>query len=345
MEEVKQAWASLKSVRKLSSSSANGNSDGPTTIWYDVPVPVIIHCHAFTDVIEADMLKVTAERSADATVNASASAGEEQLYQNNEEMLKCLSNDRRALPSADVGDNASLEKGEEGARVKRHRSTVELTAVTSVRTDEDGLPTISFSFLHADEKLGAVAEDVAPVAANDQQAATQSQLYDFPRNSYVAGETEIETETEKVVESRREAEADGNEIRGTIPTEFDVVPAAARNEADQVDEAAGDPPKEPCDTGGEEIAREKAVESTAMKIDVLPAERKARYDRAKRSSRSLKSGRKSYNMSERDGPGAMSGSYSDPECSNDVSRHSGFPKVYTRVPVHANPRDVKRGRG
>ena len=324
MEEVRHAWASLKSVRKLSSSNGNGNNDSPTTIWYDVPVPVIIHCHAFTDVIEADMLKVTDERSTDAMVNASASVGEEQLYQNNEEMLKCLSN-----------DNASSEKSEESTREKRYRSTVELTAVTSVKTDEDGLPTISFSFLQADEKLVAVAEDVAPVATNDQQAASQNQLYDFPRNSYVPGETEIEveTETEKVVESRREAVADGNEIHGTIPTEFDMVAAAVRNEADQVNEVVEDPSKKPCDTDDEEIVREKADESTAMKIDVLPAERKARYDRAKRSSRSLKSGRKSYNTSERDGPGAMSGSYSDPECSNDagfgVSRHSGFPKVYT----------------
>ncbi|XP_076663027.1 nostrin isoform X2 [Andrena cerasifolii] len=315
MEEVRHAWASLKSVRKLSSS--NGNSDSSsTTIWYDVPVPVIIHCHAFADVIEADMLKVTAERSTDAMVDASASAGGEQLYQNNEEMLKCRSN-----------DNASSEKSEEAAPEKRHRSTVELTAVTSVKTDEDGLPTISFSFLQADEKLGAGAEDVA---TDEQQAASPNQLYDFPRNSCVPGE--IETETERVVESRGEAEADGNEIHGTIPTELDVVTAAVRDEADHVDEAAGDPSRKSCDTDHEDIAREKADESTAMKIDGLPAERKARYDRAKRSSRSLKSGRKSYNISERDGPGAMSGSYSDPECSNDAgfgaSRHRGFPKKH-----------------
>nr|XP_031827110.1 uncharacterized protein LOC116424624 isoform X2 [Nomia melanderi] len=277
MEEVRHAWASLKSVRKLSPSYAS--SDNSTTVWYDAPAPVIVHCREFSD--EADV--ENRERIDQGTALPATADGQE----------------ISTGPSRDRDDDAS--RASEQWEV-RHRNTVELTAVASVKTDEDGLPTISFSFLHANEKLGTKRSD----------AETDSSFYDLPRNSHVRDETEVEIETEteteteteivKVVESRGETEAtrDTNEIRATMETEFDGGSAKGPTALD--------------DAVDRSVASEKSED---------------RNDPAKLSRGSLKSGRKSYGVAtdndesaeyeEYDaGIASMSGSYSDPECSNDV---------------------------
>lgn len=59
---------------------------------------------------------------------------------------------------------------------RRHSSSVEITAMTSVKTGVDGVPVISFSFLQADEK-GQSTDNI------DKDTRETSDLYDFPKNS------------------------------------------------------------------------------------------------------------------------------------------------------------------
>ncbi|XP_043249409.1 uncharacterized protein LOC122395685 [Colletes gigas] len=275
MEEARHAWSSLKSVRKLSSSKANGNgNDNSTAIWYDVPAPVIIHCHEFPDINEADKPKLSI-------------VDDERLYENNQEIAKIESREKEG----------SEDEEEESRERKLHKNTVELTAVTSVETDDDGLPTISFSFLHANEKNEMATTNVEETPATvDRDSSEEDRLYDFPKNSYVRDENE--TDVEKVVEMETKMEVESNETTESVGKTDD----------------------------------EKQVDSTITKID-LPVERKdRRNDRAIRSARSLRPGRKTYGVSESDGYdagiGSMSGSYSDPECSNDVvPRRSRHPQL------------------
>ncbi|XP_076231511.1 nostrin [Calliopsis andreniformis] len=321
MEEVKHAWATLKSVRKLPSLNSSDNS---STVWYDVPVPVIIHCRTFSDAEES---KVTVKQPSDQEQLYENYENEvqksddhqygkieeelyqnsrdhlhrdkqEELYQNNEEALKRL---RRGTPQVDSADN-NEEQGEERREEKRLKSSVELTAVTSVRTNDEGVPTISFSFLCPEEKLDASVLDNAGPVTGKLEEPSLNQLYDVPRNSRVLEEIE----TEKVVESREEErEAEDNEIRGTKSEEFEKESKNVEEKVEAVDESRG-------------AGEEGKIVGVPRKMDLVD-----RKDRTKLSSRSLKSGRKSYGVSDSDGYDAgiasMSGSYSDPECSNDVT--------------------------
>ncbi|XP_053994278.1 uncharacterized protein LOC128884722 [Hylaeus volcanicus] len=319
MEEARHAWSSFKSVGKLSSSRGNGDTDNSTTIWYDVPVPVIIHCHEFPDANEANKPKVTA-----ATNDANAFGAVDQ----DRRMMLADSpeTERDKETKFDLYANESLPLDTERSRQeKRHRNTVELTAITSVKTDRDGVPSISFSFVHADEKLPRTSEiDGRSSEGRDASTSSRNQLYDFPKSSYIRDENE----TEKVIESRDETDADGNEIQRASQEEVDAgsidVPRKMHGDA-----------KEPRDALEQEklIAREKANDRTIAKTD-LPAKRLDR--RAIRSARSLRSERKSYGMSEGEydgdaGIASMSGSYSDPECSNEppsnVSRRNRHSKL------------------
>ncbi|XP_026674604.1 uncharacterized protein LOC108631330 isoform X2 [Ceratina calcarata] len=232
MEEAKHAWASLKSGRKLS----NGNS---TAVWYDVPAPVIIHCHEFPD-STADVSKIEEATSV-------------------------------SITEVDADSNP---KNQEDQVSKRHRNTVELTAIASVSTDEDGVPQISFSFLQTDEKR----------TEENGRASVQSELYDFPKNPYASNE---EIESEKV-ETEREADADG--AQGKIE----------ENKPENVEE-------------GEKSEGTTPVESNVYSnVDAT-----GKNNRARRSTSSFKHGKKSCGKSESDaGIASMSGSYSDPECSN-----------------------------
>lgn len=294
MEEARHAWASLKSIRKLSSSLSNGNNEGngsSTTTWYDVPVPVIVHCHEFPDASETRDVSVVVEQE------AKEKERQEEACQTEEQVA---SEEKFETP---------MERKDSGE--KRHTNTVELTAVSSVITDEDGLPEISFSFHRTNAEknrssVGEVEETVTSIGKatvtvtatatdtldNRQDESTQNRLYDFPKSLHVADEIE----TEKVVESRREAEAHRQQIPATNEESRD------HDSNDHSDDTLVD---------------EKCVTSKINSTDG-----KDRYDRAKRLVRSLKYGRKRYGESDSDGYDAgiasMSGSYSDPECSNDT---------------------------
>ncbi|CAK9796902.1 NOSTRIN [Anthophora plagiata] len=309
MEEAKHAWASLKSVRKL--SSLNGNGSSSTTIWYDVPAPVIIHCHEFPDVTEVDKADVIGEGTsvgiADAKELTTVAVPNEQQQQQH--------------PSTSQNDERSQNLDNESAGQKRHRNTVELTAITSVNLEgdndnDDGLPKISFSFLHVDKNAsGRLAKETMPATStngrSDKDASTQDELlYDFPRNSYVLDEIE----SEKVVESERETEADGNEIRGTIRGKIHMESVEVRNEIDGNNVA--DSSKESRDD--EILESEKASKRTRTNLDSDSAERTDLCDRTKRSTRSLRCVRKNQDTTSED-DGYDVGSYSDPECSNDAS--------------------------
>ncbi|XP_029050955.1 uncharacterized protein LOC114879819 isoform X2 [Osmia bicornis bicornis] len=302
MEEARHAWASLKSIRKLSSLS-NGNNEGngsSTTIWYDVPVPVIIHCHEFPDASNAS--------NASNEQEGGEKVRQEEACQTEEQVV--------SEEKFETGDDREIPMERKDSGEKRHRNTVELTAVSSVKTDEDGVPEIRFSFLQAngssmvldrssvsevEETVTSIGKATVTVTAtatdtldNSQDASTQNRLYDFPKSLHVADEIE----TEKVVESRREAEAHREQIRGTIKESSDT----NEKERSLVD-------------SDDTLVDEKFVTSKMNSTDG-----KDRYDRAKRLVRSLKYGRKRYGESDSYDAGiaSMSGSYSDPECSNDT---------------------------
>ncbi|KZC08699.1 PREDICTED: uncharacterized protein LOC107186932 [Dufourea novaeangliae] len=345
MDEVRHAWASFKSGKNLSLSTVpSANDNNSSTIWYDVPVPVIIHCRDFSDVTKID----EPEKTGDPRMEVIATgAKEERFYRKNEEVSRSLRREYNEPPNVDLSDGKSLEQSKPRDKEKRHRNTVELTAVSSVKTDEDGVPTIEFSFLHADEKLRTTDSDesatggAATANTNANETRTndddQSQLYDFPRNSKscVPEETEIEIETEKVVESPGEADATtsgGNEIHGTIREEFDAESALVRNETHG---NASDSPTGSAatldGTSDRVIALEKVIgQTTTMtmisKIDSA-AETKDRDDRRKRSVRSLKSGRKSYGTSDNDEYDAGIASMSGFALSSVATRRIGRSKL------------------
>ncbi|KOX67176.1 Nostrin [Melipona quadrifasciata] len=195
MTEAKHAWATLKLGRRLTLLNNGANTvhaGGSTTIWYDVPAPVIVHCcqELSGSAFESEEIDRSIEKRATAVTDTT-----------NEPSTTTTTT------TTNIRDNS--KPGNEN----RHRNTVELTAVTSVKTDDEGVPRISFSFLQADDesKTTSVVTTVeertreASSAAvtsdeNDRQgdASTRDQLYDFPRNSYVVLD---EIESEKVVES------------------------------------------------------------------------------------------------------------------------------------------------
>ncbi|KAF3428886.1 hypothetical protein E2986_03391 [Frieseomelitta varia] len=201
MAEAKHvsAWATLKLARRLtlSNNSANttAHAGGSTTIWYDVPAPVIIHC---CQELPGNALESAVIDSIEKREEATAV-----VTDSNEP------SSTTTTTTTDIRDDGAL-----GDNETRHRNTVELTAVTSVKTDDEGVPRISFSFLQADDESKTRGASVAAVTSseNDQDASTLDQLYDFPRNSYVVVD---EIESEKVVESSGDERHAAVEVSGS----------------------------------------------------------------------------------------------------------------------------------
>ncbi|XP_034944053.1 uncharacterized protein Nost isoform X2 [Chelonus insularis] len=69
---------------------------------------------------------------------------------------------------------------------RRHSSTIEITAKTNVQTGQDGMPIISFSFLHDDEKneLWNGKNHQIENNENNTQDKNITELYDFPKHSH-----------------------------------------------------------------------------------------------------------------------------------------------------------------
>lgn len=333
MEEARHAWATLKSVRKLTSLNGNGNGNdngngvngNSTTVWYDIPAPVIIHCcQELPDASKLDRVEPIEERTSVATANEES--------------------------TTDTRDNKGPEKrGDEKDGENRHRNTVELTAVTSVKTDDDGVPKISFSFLHSNDKPRTAVVERATVTGetttkwttatvttnkNDEDTSTRDELYDFPRNSYVHDEIE----SEKAVESERESEVakDDEEIRGTSPAKFHGESAEIRNEIDHRNVTDSQDSKE---SRQEVTSAEKASDPT-IAINVANSEGKTDpcdpANRRKRHCDGSKAQSDGYDAS----VPATGFSYSDVECSNDslsnavARREERYPKVLSASLEH-----------
>lgn len=320
MEEARHAWATLKSVRKLTllNGNGNGNDNGngvngnSTTVWYDIPAPVIIHCcQELPDASKSDRVEPIEETASVATTNQES--------------------------TTDTRDNKGPEKrGDEKEGENRCRNTVELTAVTSVKTDDDGVPKISFSFLHSDDKSRTAVVERATVTGettttwttatvttnkNDEDTSTRDELYDFPRNSYVHDEIE----SEKAVESERESKVakDDEEIRGTSPAKFHGESAEIRNEIDHRNVTDSQDSKESSGASRQEVTSAEKASDPTIAINVANSEGKTDpCDPANRRKRHC------------DGYDAAGCSYSDVECSNDslsnavARREQRYPKKH-----------------
>ncbi|XP_050485651.1 uncharacterized protein LOC126871189 [Bombus huntii] len=320
MEEARHAWATLKSVRKLTllNGNGNGNDNGngvngnSTTVWYDIPAPVIIHCcQELPDASKSDRVEPIEETASVATTNQES--------------------------TTDTRDNKGPEKrGNEKEGENRRRNTVELTAVTSVKTDDDGVPKISFSFLHSDDKSRTAVVERATVTGettttwttatvttnkNDEDTSTRDELYDFPRNSYV----QDEIESEKAVESERESKVakDDEEIRGTSPAKFHGESAEIRNEIDHRNVTDSQDSKESSGASRQEVTSAEKASDPTIAINVANSEGKTDpCDPANRRKRHC------------DGYDAAGCSYSDVECSNDslsnavARREQRYPKKH-----------------
>lgn len=338
---MRHVLTALRSPTK--SLTLNSSVGVATTTWYDVPAPIIVHCREFredaergrqekgdkkeaevvssfpgknTNVTSIDENMEAGYRGDDERVKFSARAmsiggvwssnngvGSEALYQNNVEAALnslskvCVESSRLETnpESCQVNDNRNSQK--------RHSSTVELNATTTVMTDSDGVPTISFSFLRADEKFHNVDEEevvILEVDTSDQTDCSPHQLYDLPKSAVVSNNRASLGQQE----DDKEAENDSPSASMTRQDLYDV-PKSAKQDVSRDEETADcNPPPKSGEARGT--------------LDLL---KRNQADQTKRSTRSLKSGRRSYGASDSDGYDAgiasMSGSYSDPECQNE----------------------------
>lgn len=351
MNEVRHVLTALMSPAKSATLSNGAAAAGvATATWYDVPAPVIVHCREFqeeADVVGSDngtkkknrkshemeaevkfseistnVKPVDKEAEAgslardsriissekDTMSIARVSVNSEALYQNNVEVdLNNLGKD-----SSEPQTRASESRANDGNRQgKRHSTTVELNATTTVMTDADGVPTISFSFLRADEQFHENADEdeivILEVDTSDQ-VDSGNQLYDLPKSA-ILGNSQVSLE--RIDDKEANAESPSPEICQEL---YDV-PKSTRNTSLK-------------GSTREDEAPTSELEPENKKITGATGERNQRCDnQIKRSTRSLKSGRRSYGASDSDGYDAgiasMSGSYSDPECPHEETSTSG----------------------
>jgi len=197
---------------------------------------------------------------------------------------------------------------------KRRSTTMELNATTTVETDADGLPTISFSFLRADENFHENDDEIVilEVDTSDRADFSGNQLYDLPKS--VILEKNSRASLERV---GRDKEINlGEPSLLTIRQDLYDVPKPTRENVSLNDSREEEVP----------ICNLKRENCKIANVTVLPEKRNQQRDRMKYSTRSLRSGRRSYGASDSDGYDAgiasMSGSYSDPECPNEEAELS-----------------------
>ncbi|XP_020285157.1 uncharacterized protein LOC109855369 isoform X2 [Pseudomyrmex gracilis] len=302
MNEVRNVLTALKSPARSSANVAT--TSVAKTTWYDVPAPIIVHCREFheeTDVVannEAKERKTKvyasqlSDKSQTKSSDAAKSVGVSPVYQSD---VKAVSNETPEEFHARMNRN---EK-------QRHSTTVELNATATVKTDADGVPTISFSFLRADDAKNCHddAENsdeeeivVLEVDTSDQgeSAENHHHLYDFPRSSAIS----TENNRISLEQSRDHRETDMVESSDL----YDVPKSTLSLKKSREEDAPNNV----------EQNRKETIATHAS------SNRRSKFDQLKRSTRSLKSGRRSYGASDSDGYDAgiasMSGSYSDPEC-------------------------------
>ncbi|XP_066596133.1 uncharacterized protein Nost [Prorops nasuta] len=267
MNEVKQVLSSLRSTSRSSTLLVNGSSSNNKqhrsnsgTTWYDLPTPVIIHCREFED--SKDKM--------------------EDLYGNNAEARKSLDT---ALSAPDT---------EITSTGRRLSSSVEIIAANSVVTDEDGVPSISFSFLQQTE--GKLSENCGSL--RDESC---SNLYDFPRGSHVELSLQLEKGSTDDVTGDRESPMMSCELQ--------------------------DPPRSSL------LVEEKASSMVVQEEEREPLEAKMKINRMSGGSSDLPC-RRSFGASERErrdpGIGSMSGSYSDGEYPVDAGSRLGGESLQRR---------------
>ncbi|KYN00295.1 PREDICTED: uncharacterized protein LOC108776036 [Cyphomyrmex costatus] len=360
MNEVRHVLTALRTPAKsLTLNSGVTRTSIATATWYDVPTPIIVHCREFHDETERDIVKNDKardrKRSSDNEIGIRVAeqkatrslerdkkvwssknnvsekdtstgplAGELSLSSDNVNAVDKASSrnnaevvvSRSSKVRADVrscGFEANPESCVNDSRTRngKRRSTMELNATTTVKTDADGVPTISFSFLRADEDFHEDDDEIVilEVDTSDQTDFSGNQLYDLPKSATLeSNQAPLErTGPDKEIKS-------SESLLLTTRQDFYDVPKSTRKDASSND------------------LREKEVTICNLEqenckttnIIVSPEKNKNQQrDQMKRSTRSLKSGRRSYGASDSDGYDAgiasMSGSYSDPECPNEAA--------------------------
>ncbi|XP_029673399.1 uncharacterized protein LOC115241670 [Formica exsecta] len=303
MNEVRHVLTALRSPTK-SSTLSNGTVGVATATWYDVPAPIIVHCREFheegRDVIENEENKKFCEKETEIrSIDKNMEAGS---FERDANVLGSSEKNTTTV-GRPLSFNEALYQNEEAVmndinrNRKRHSATVELNATTMVETDADGVPTISFSFLRVDEKFHEDGDEIVILEIDTSDQAkdlAENQLYDLPK---IAVPSRVSLE-----------QSDDNEtnVESSSPTILYDVPRPAK-----------DTP----------LNKSQEGEATMTLSNVSLDKKKQQRDQTKRSTRSLKSGRRSYGASDSDGYDAgiasMSGSYSDPECPNEEGSVSG----------------------
>lgn len=317
MNEVRHVLTALRSPSKNSILS-NGAAGVATTTWYDIPAPIIVHCREFheeagRDVVENGERKKSCEKDPEIGSIMQNTKIESLEKETRTKVLESSGKEAKVGSSSEkVGRPLSMNEAlyqnkeailnDKNRERKRHSTTLELNATAKVETDVDGVPTISFSFLRADEKFHEDGDEIVilEVDTSDQtkDSAAENQLYDLPKSA-VPSRVSLERSEDKETS-----------VESSSPVTRQVLyDAPARSAKDA------------------SLNREGET-ATMTPSDVSPNERsKQQRDQTKRSTRSLKSGRRSYGASDSDGYDAgiasMSGSYSDPECPNEEGSVSG----------------------
>lgn len=300
---MRHVLTALRSPTK-SSTLSNGTVGVATATWYDVPAPIIVHCREFheegRDVIENEENKKFCEketeiRSIDKNMEAGSFERDANVLGSSEKNTTTVG--RPLSFNEALYQNKEAVMNDINRNRKRHSATVELNATTMVETDADGVPTISFSFLRVDEKFHEDGDEIVILEIDTSDQAkdlAENQLYDLPK---IAVPSRVSLE-----------QSDDNEtnVESSSPTILYDVPRPAK-----------DTP----------LNKSQEGEATMTLSNVSLDKKKQQRDQTKRSTRSLKSGRRSYGASDSDGYDAgiasMSGSYSDPECPNEEGSVSG----------------------
>lgn len=259
----------------------------------------------------------------------------EALYQNNAEAAALNNGLNKVCAEScrleEPGPERRANDRDDAPSCKRRSTTVELNATTTVITDSDGVPTISFSFLRADERFRSDAgekeqeeeeeeEEIVVLEVDtsdridDSSGGDQRAFYDLPKNPVPAGSPVPSLERSTGDDKGKTNKGDSSSPTTTAARQdlYDV-PRPTRDggtaaSASRDEEAQSAASRNPDQRGGDRRAASAIVLLKRGPADLL-----------KRSTRSLRSGRRSYGASDSDGYDAgiasMSGSYSDPECS------------------------------
>lgn len=290
----------LKTPAK-SASLSSGIASVATATWYDIPTPIIVHSREFREEAERDAKNDDARKESCENEMMGIRFIEEntRVWSSKGPRLEDSNASYRSSRAEADSDSLQVESSERTRDGKRHSTTMELNATTTVKTDADGVPTISFSFLRTDDNFRENDDEIVilEVDTSDQVDSSGNQLYDLPKSA------SLESNRVSLERSGHDKEINLNELPIVRHQDLYDVPKSTRE-------------KEVCNLEQENYQATNTIISPEKKGQ------QREQQRMKRSTRSLKSGRRSYGASDSDGYDAgiasMSGSYSDPEaCPNE----------------------------